>query len=166
MLSKNLGKAILVAISCVGWVTNHFVSTKFPNQSDISAAVGWVPMDSSLFWLQRLCCAVHLPSVLLQTYTVDSSGEMPLPSWYVPCVLFHPYADKLTWTNLDHGCFVSTAVWPRQWWPSTFCIPTNLWQLDFVLEWIPGRLAADLGIHWADRRARYLTCTCFPSPVT
>ncbi|KAI0259453.1 hypothetical protein BC834DRAFT_833522 [Gloeopeniophorella convolvens] len=32
--------AILVAISCVGWVTNHFVGTKFPNQSDISAAVG------------------------------------------------------------------------------------------------------------------------------
>jgi len=32
--------AILVTISCVGWVTNHFVSTRFPNQSDISAAVG------------------------------------------------------------------------------------------------------------------------------
>ncbi|KAI0280322.1 hypothetical protein BC826DRAFT_1112266 [Russula brevipes] len=32
--------AILVAISCLGWVTNHFVSIKFPNQSDISAAVG------------------------------------------------------------------------------------------------------------------------------
>ncbi|KAI0287073.1 hypothetical protein BC826DRAFT_74601 [Russula brevipes] len=34
--------AILVAISCLGWVTNHFVSIKFPNQSDISAAVGYV----------------------------------------------------------------------------------------------------------------------------
>ncbi|KAH9971879.1 hypothetical protein BGW80DRAFT_1318981 [Lactifluus volemus] len=32
--------AVLLAISCVGWVTNHFVGTKFPNQSDISAAVG------------------------------------------------------------------------------------------------------------------------------
>ncbi|KAH9049767.1 hypothetical protein EDB83DRAFT_2507273 [Lactarius deliciosus] len=32
--------AVLVAISCVGWVTNHFVSTRFPGQSDISAAVG------------------------------------------------------------------------------------------------------------------------------
>ncbi|KAG2346252.1 DUF1212-domain-containing protein [Suillus weaverae] len=31
---------LLVAISCIGWVTNHFVGTKFPNQSDISAAVG------------------------------------------------------------------------------------------------------------------------------
>ncbi|KAL4061818.1 hypothetical protein V8B97DRAFT_648494 [Scleroderma yunnanense] len=31
---------ILIAISCVGWVTNHFVGLKFPNQSDISAAVG------------------------------------------------------------------------------------------------------------------------------
>ncbi|KAH7886562.1 hypothetical protein F5I97DRAFT_1926861 [Phlebopus sp. FC_14] len=31
---------LLIAISCIGWVTNHFVSTKFPNQSDISAAVG------------------------------------------------------------------------------------------------------------------------------
>jgi len=29
-----------VTISCVGWVTNHFVGKKFPNQSDISAAVG------------------------------------------------------------------------------------------------------------------------------
>jgi hypothetical protein len=50
MLSINPGKAILVAISCLGWVINHFVGTKFPNQSDISAAVGWVPidMDSSL----------------------------------------------------------------------------------------------------------------------
>jgi uncharacterized membrane protein YjjB (DUF3815 family) len=31
-----------VAIACVGWVTNHFVGTKFPNQSEISAAVGSV----------------------------------------------------------------------------------------------------------------------------
>lgn len=31
---------LLVAISCIGWVTNHFVGTKFPNQSDISAAIG------------------------------------------------------------------------------------------------------------------------------
>ncbi|TFK51186.1 DUF1212-domain-containing protein [Heliocybe sulcata] len=31
---------LLVAISCCGWVTNHFTSTKFVNQSDISAAVG------------------------------------------------------------------------------------------------------------------------------
>ncbi|EPQ52989.1 DUF1212-domain-containing protein [Gloeophyllum trabeum ATCC 11539] len=31
---------LLVAISCCGWVTNHFTGTKFPNQSDISAAVG------------------------------------------------------------------------------------------------------------------------------
>ncbi|KZP13584.1 hypothetical protein FIBSPDRAFT_869093 [Athelia psychrophila] len=31
---------ISVAISCVGWVTNHFVGTKFINQNDISAAVG------------------------------------------------------------------------------------------------------------------------------
>jgi len=31
---------LLVAISSIGWVTNHFTSTKFPNQSDISAAVG------------------------------------------------------------------------------------------------------------------------------
>ena len=51
MLSKILGKATLIAISCVGWVTNHFVGTKFPNQSDISAAVGWVSIDSSLLWL-------------------------------------------------------------------------------------------------------------------
>ncbi|KAF7980996.1 hypothetical protein HWV62_35818 [Athelia sp. TMB] len=31
---------ITIAISCVGWVTNHFVGTKFINQNDISAAVG------------------------------------------------------------------------------------------------------------------------------
>ncbi|KZT05711.1 DUF1212-domain-containing protein [Laetiporus sulphureus 93-53] len=31
---------ILVAISCVGWVCNHFTGTKFPNQNDIPAAVG------------------------------------------------------------------------------------------------------------------------------
>jgi len=32
--------AVLVGISCVGWVTNHFVGTRFPGQSDINAAVG------------------------------------------------------------------------------------------------------------------------------
>ncbi|KAH9058082.1 hypothetical protein EDB87DRAFT_1685728 [Lactarius vividus] len=37
---KELVQAVLVAISCVGWVTNHFVSTRFPGQSDITAAVG------------------------------------------------------------------------------------------------------------------------------
>lgn len=31
---------VLVAISCIGWVTNHFTATKFVNQNDISAAVG------------------------------------------------------------------------------------------------------------------------------
>ena len=31
-----------MAISCVGWVTNHFVGTRFPGQSDITAAVGYV----------------------------------------------------------------------------------------------------------------------------
>ena len=29
-----------MAISCIGWVTNHFTGTRFHNQSDISAAVG------------------------------------------------------------------------------------------------------------------------------
>lgn len=31
---------LLVAISSLGWVCNHFTGLKFPNQSDISAAVG------------------------------------------------------------------------------------------------------------------------------
>ena len=31
---------LLVGISCVGWVCNHFTGTKFPNQNDIPAAVG------------------------------------------------------------------------------------------------------------------------------
>ncbi|EIW52517.1 DUF1212-domain-containing protein [Trametes versicolor FP-101664 SS1] len=31
---------LLVAISCIGWVTNHFTGTRFRNQSDISAAAG------------------------------------------------------------------------------------------------------------------------------
>jgi hypothetical protein len=31
---------LIIGISCVGWVTNHFTSVKFPNQSDITAAVG------------------------------------------------------------------------------------------------------------------------------
>ncbi|KAI0942559.1 hypothetical protein AcW1_003155 [Taiwanofungus camphoratus] len=31
---------MLVIISSIGWVTNHFTGIKFPNQSDISAAVG------------------------------------------------------------------------------------------------------------------------------
>ncbi|KAI0643470.1 DUF1212-domain-containing protein [Trametes meyenii] len=31
---------LLVAISCIGWVTNHFTGVRFRNQSDISAAAG------------------------------------------------------------------------------------------------------------------------------
>ncbi|KAI6144460.1 hypothetical protein BKA82DRAFT_4178224 [Pisolithus tinctorius] len=31
---------VSIIISCMGWVTNHFTSLKFPNQGDISAAVG------------------------------------------------------------------------------------------------------------------------------
>lgn len=31
---------LLVLISSIGWVSNHFTGTKFPGQSDISAAVG------------------------------------------------------------------------------------------------------------------------------
>ena len=31
---------MLVAVSCIGWVCNHFTGTKFPNQNDIPAAVG------------------------------------------------------------------------------------------------------------------------------
>ena len=33
---------MLVIISCIGWVTNHFTGTKFSGQNDISAAVGYV----------------------------------------------------------------------------------------------------------------------------
>ena len=31
---------ILIMISCIGWVANHFTSLKFVSQNDISAAVG------------------------------------------------------------------------------------------------------------------------------
>jgi len=31
---------LLVIVSCIGWVCNHFTGTKFPNQNDIPAAVG------------------------------------------------------------------------------------------------------------------------------
>ncbi|KAH9840878.1 uncharacterized protein C8Q71DRAFT_702019 [Rhodofomes roseus] len=31
---------LLVVVSCIGWVCNHFTGTKFPNQNDIPAAVG------------------------------------------------------------------------------------------------------------------------------
>ncbi|KAJ7101471.1 hypothetical protein B0H15DRAFT_816210 [Mycena belliarum] len=31
---------LVVGIACIGWVTNHFTGTKFPGQSDVSAAVG------------------------------------------------------------------------------------------------------------------------------
>lgn len=115
--------------------------------------------------VERLRCAVLLPSALLRTYTVDSSGEMPLLSWYVLASSFIRMQTKLNLDQLDHGYFISTAVWSRKWWPSTFCIPTGLWQFEFVFEWIPGRLAADLGVHWANRRTWNLSCTCFPSPV-
>ncbi|CAK5277842.1 unnamed protein product [Mycena citricolor] len=31
---------LLIAIASIGWVTDHFTSTKFPNQTDVGAAVG------------------------------------------------------------------------------------------------------------------------------
>ncbi|KZV65985.1 DUF1212-domain-containing protein [Peniophora sp. CONT] len=31
---------LLVVLACIGWVTNHYVTTAFPNQNDISSAVG------------------------------------------------------------------------------------------------------------------------------
>ncbi|KAJ7843969.1 hypothetical protein B0H13DRAFT_131525 [Mycena leptocephala] len=37
---RNREMFLIIGISCVGWVTNHFTSVKFPNQSDITAAVG------------------------------------------------------------------------------------------------------------------------------
>ena len=37
---RSAPKYLLIAISCIGWVTNHFTGTRFHNQSDISAAVG------------------------------------------------------------------------------------------------------------------------------
>lgn len=35
-----VSQILLVAISSIGWTCNHFTGTKFPGQSDISAAVG------------------------------------------------------------------------------------------------------------------------------
>ncbi|KAJ7629176.1 DUF1212-domain-containing protein [Mycena polygramma] len=37
---RNRDMVLLVVISCIGWVTNHFTGIKFVGQSDISAAVG------------------------------------------------------------------------------------------------------------------------------
>ncbi|KAJ7760897.1 DUF1212-domain-containing protein [Mycena maculata] len=37
---RNKEMLLLVAIACVGWVTNHFTSIKFVNQNNIGAAVG------------------------------------------------------------------------------------------------------------------------------
>ena len=38
--TPSASKYLLITISCIGWVTNHFTGTRFHNQSDISAAVG------------------------------------------------------------------------------------------------------------------------------
>ncbi|KAJ7715205.1 DUF1212-domain-containing protein [Mycena metata] len=40
MFSLFLKIVLIITIASIGWVTNHFVGIKFPNQSDISAAVG------------------------------------------------------------------------------------------------------------------------------
>ena len=75
-------QAVLVAISCVGWVTNHFVGTRFPGQSDISAAVGYVLLyPSSLGFVGDNKCTVRLPSAWLRIYMVVCSMEMLLSLW-------------------------------------------------------------------------------------
>jgi hypothetical protein len=95
---------------------------------------------------------------------------MPLPSWYVPSRLPSDdglHTDKLNpdLRILDHGYTVSTAVGPGEWWPAAFCVSAGLWQFDILLDRVPGRPATDFGIHWVDRRTRYLTRACFPDPV-
>jgi hypothetical protein len=39
-LILSFSKLFTIGISCIGWVTNHFVETKFINQIDVSAACG------------------------------------------------------------------------------------------------------------------------------
>ena len=71
-----------MAISCVGWVTNHFVGTRFPGQSDITAAVGYVLLALHLLALLVTASATaRLLLASLRTYMVVYSMVTPLSSW-------------------------------------------------------------------------------------
>ncbi|KAG2071228.1 DUF1212-domain-containing protein [Suillus decipiens] len=71
---------LLVAISCIGWVTNHFVGTKFPNQSDMSAAVGAfaVGLVSNLYgrFFEGNAFVVMITGILFQLPSGLGSGGL------------------------------------------------------------------------------------------
>lgn len=72
---------LLVIISCVGWVCNHFTGTKFPNQSDISAAVGGLAVGfiSNLygrFFRNGNAFAVMITGILFQLPSGLANGGL------------------------------------------------------------------------------------------
>lgn len=72
--------AVLVAIACIGWVTNHFVGAKFPNQSEISAAVGAfaVGVTANIYgrFFRGNAFAVMITGILLQLPSGLGSGGL------------------------------------------------------------------------------------------
>ena len=127
---------------CCGWVGAH---GSFPPYSLIvlcsAFAVGVIANIYGRFFRGNAFAVMVRPLVLLYAGKLNQAGE------------------------LDHRCTVSTTFGSRKWRPATFCIPTGLWKLCVVLDWLPGRFAANLGVHWTDRRAWYLSCNCIPNPV-
>jgi len=69
-----------VAIACIGWVTNHFVGAKFPNQSEISAAVGAfaVGVTANIYgrFFRGNAFAVMITGILLQLPSGLGSGGL------------------------------------------------------------------------------------------
>ncbi|KAG1880933.1 hypothetical protein F4604DRAFT_1578491 [Suillus subluteus] len=94
---------LLVAISCIGWVTNHFVGIKFSNQSDISAAVGAfaVGLVSNLYgrFFEGNAFAVMITGILFQ-----------LPSGLGNGGLFNFVVDQTSGSSSSYSSGFNTAL--------------------------------------------------------
>lgn len=129
--------------SCCGWVVNHFTSTKFENQSDISAAVGCVTSTSSLSFV---ACS-H--STTIQCFH-SRLNLQPLRS----------FLPRQRLRRHDHWHSLPTSIRSRQRRSPYLRIPNYGWRILLLLIWLPNCAAAHLCVHWVDRGLRDLVGLC------
>lgn len=151
---------VLIMIACIGWVTNHFVSLRFPNQSDISAAVGCVicsfPTSCSLnvpcFMSQSLCgwvCVQHVWTVL-QRKCICCHGMHP----------HHSLSAQANRNASDYWHTLSSSLWPGQWWLAEFCLRSDCRLFIVLSERVSNCVAANFGRSWVDGWTGNFACRC------
>lgn len=132
--------------SCCGWVVNHFTSTKFENQSDISAAVGCV-----------LSC--YPPSIAHPSNFLQSLHSRP------NIQSLRPFLPRQRLRRHDHRYPLPTPLRSRQRRSPHLRIPNYGRRIVFLLVWLPNCAAAHLRFNWVDGRFGDLVGLCAPYTV-